>query len=549
MRVHIICRNWRDDRVLPRFVRYLVKHSGWSVGKEPSLAADINYLFAYFEKQRCPKIRGTTAAFMTHLESRKKAESAKAQLYLRVAGEVNVRITMNKAQAKALRREFGYYTTQIPLPLELARFTIPKRRNDIVKPVVGVSGYTYQSGRKGERMVARLAQSKLASKMILTASGRGWPVKTRRRTWDEMPRFYQGLDVFLCTSSVEGGPMTTLEALACGTPVVIPSGVGLHDELPDVLGIFRYPVGDYDKMEFQLRQALIAASGNRLDRGALREATKPHSVQAFCEGHRRAFEHYLYDKPKAGDLPNWQGNSGIYLVAFGRPARKSAKILLKGLKEHMPDTPIALCSDRPLSSEDILIKQPDRDIGGRIAKIRAYDLAPKKWRYIFYIDVDTECHADLSFYFKLLQSGWEYVICKEPHLHDLARNYARKYGKKDYSKTINALGTDEALMINGGVWAFRRCKRVKQFFDRWWHEWNGGEAGRDQGPWIRAMYAEPLRLFVLGSQWNTFPQYMAREKTAGLLHYPGRARRWKGAIKGRLDSKVAWAAVAPGDRK
>ena len=29
--------------------------------------------------------------------------------------------------------------------------------------------------------------------------------------------------------------MTTLETLASGIPVVIPSGVGLHDELPEVV--------------------------------------------------------------------------------------------------------------------------------------------------------------------------------------------------------------------------------------------------------------------------------------------------------------------------
>lgn len=47
---------------------------------------------------------------------------------------------------------------------------------------------------------------------------------------DEMPGFYNGIDVYVCASSCEGTPNPVLEAMACGVPVVS-TDVGLVPEL------------------------------------------------------------------------------------------------------------------------------------------------------------------------------------------------------------------------------------------------------------------------------------------------------------------------------
>ena len=60
---------------------------------------------------------------------------------------------------------------------------------------------------------------------------------------------------------------------------------------------------------------------------------------------------------------------------------------------------------------------------------------------------------------------------------------------------------------------------------------------------MRALYADPLKVFWLGNEWNTFPKYCKGLTTAGLMHYPGDARRWDGMIPGRIDSPEAWAMV------
>lgn len=543
MNVNIVCRNFLDDRVLPRFARHLAERNGWLLSRKPNPAADLNYWLAYFERLQHPEFSATpTATMFTHLE---EAGSGKAKAFHDVAQDTDLRISMNQMYAKVLRK-YGKTITP-PLPLELGFFTLadrPKRH----KPVVGFAGYQYKSGRKGADLAGRLVKG-FAKCATFTASGRRWPCETKLRKWAEMPRFYQGLDVFVCTSTIEGGPMTTLEAMATGCPVVIPSGVGLHDQIPDTLGVYRYQTGN----QASLSQALVLAILERdtINREALREATNPHSIQAWADANRIAFESLLYDRKKLDTAKLKDGNHGIYMVAFGEPARACAKRAIETIRENMPGFPVALVSDRPLGNEHIAIQAKDADIGGRIAKLKVYDLAPKQWKYVLYLDADIEIHSgDPKFYFDILQDGWEFVICKDAHLHETMYHFQRRNNKREYHTTIDQLGTTESLQINGGVWAFRRCAATKRFFERWYSEW-AIHKGRDQGALIRALYTDPLRTFWLCNEWNTLitpkgQQYPPGvEGSAGVLHFVGRARRWKGQVpqgKGLTDPE-AWDMV------
>lgn len=85
----------------------------------------------------------------------------------------------------------------------------------------------------------------------------------------EIPALYSALDVYLVTARVEGGPMTVLESLACGTPV-ISTRVGL---VPDVVveGIngFTAEIGDANSLtkfvtttasDLQLQNSLKSAA-------------------------------------------------------------------------------------------------------------------------------------------------------------------------------------------------------------------------------------------------------------------------------------------------
>jgi len=376
-----------------------------------------------------------------------------------------------------------------------------------------------------------------------------------------MPAFYQELDILVCTSRVEGGPMPPLEALSCGCSVVVPRGVGILDELPDVLGIHRYKRGDAADLIRALNKAREARGD--VDREALRAITEGMTVEAWCDAYREAFME-LMDGPTAGlaEVEEEQdvepveieieeedtapapepGQRGIYVVAFGDPARTCAMRLMKSAKKHMPEIPIALCAAKKIGPEDVLVTQPDSDIGGRRAKLNAYELAPAEWSSVLYLDADTEVMGDIRFYFELIEDGWEFVICKDPHLMDTMHSFRRRNNLAELDETAAQIYTLHTLQYNGGVWSFGRNSRVKRFFQRWQKHWEK-YAGRDQGALIRAMYTEPLKVYVLGNEWNTFPKYTKGIKTAGLMHYPGDARRWSGLIPGRIDSADAWKRV------
>jgi hypothetical protein len=557
MNVNVLCRNPNQDRVIPRFSRYLRDHNGWTLTAKPDPSCDAVYLSGYFEAQKAkPWPSVPVAAYFTHREAE---GSGKAKLFDQVAQRVQLRIATAAMYAEILA-PFGE-TVQIKPPVERDQFTIPKRTGrSRSRMVAGFSGFTYRSGRKGGDLALSAVESDVGRKLEWRASGRGWPVRTERLSWRQMPGFFQSLDVLVVTSLIEGVPMPPLEALSCGVSIVVPRGVGLLDELPDTLGIVRYERGNTRSLIGALAYAV--ESRGDVDREALRAVTEPYTIENWCTEHKRVIE-VLVKGPDAGmtekeiDVskpvqiqgipePTERGTGstrGIYCVAFGDPARACAAKMMETAKEHMLEIPIALCSDRKIGPEDVLIDSvPDSDIGGRRAKLRAYELAPAEWEAVLYLDADTEVVDDIRFYFELIEDGWEFVICKDPHLMDTMHAFRRKTNLAELNETADQIHTMHTLQYNGGVWAFGRNERVARFFARWLAEWEK-YAQRDQGALIRAMYTEPLRVYLLGNEWNTFKKYTKGIETAGLYHYPGRARRWRGQIPGRIDSEVAWKAV------
>ncbi len=555
-RIHIVCINHRDDRVLPRFARLLRDRLGWTLDAAPDPTADVLYLSGYFEATRLkPWPDVPAAAYFTHREEEPPG-NAKARLFDDVASKTQIRVAMCRLYAEPLSK-YGP-TVQPPLPVERDRFTIaakPKRG----RPIVGFSGYTYANHRKGEDLVKGIIASAIGGRVEWRASGRGWPVPTKGYPWAKMPEFYQGLDVLVCPSRVEGGPMPVLEALSCGVRVVIPKGVGILDEIPDTPGIYRYEKGDLTTMIAALEQA--AFTGKRVNREALRQAVAMHSVDAFVEAHRQAFAaafgaennagiaetlaqpvKVVVSKPTMPVNRNTGSKRGIYCVAFGAPARESAMRLMQTAKHHMPDIPICLCAASKIGPEDILITQPDSDVGGRRNKLRVYELAPAEWEFVLYLDADVEVVAPVYQFFEWIEDGWDFVICQDIDRMETVDSLNRKVTKDEVEETLRIVGSPHAQQYNGGVWSFRRNKSTARFFARWLGEWER-YGQRDQGALLRALHAAPIRVFVLGNEWNTFPKFQSGVQTAGLLHFPGEARRWGGAIPGRIDSPEAWAMV------
>jgi len=564
MKVHQVCQNWQEDRIIPRMARALAERLGWGLSAAVDPKADVVHLTGYFEATRLrPWPRQPVAAYFTHREEY-PPNNAKARLFDATAKRVQLRIVTCRMYGEMVAQHGP--TVEAAAPLERDHFVLAKaeRRPGMV---CGFSGYTYANKRKGEDLALAAVGSAIGQRVDWRASGRGWPVKVKRYAWADMPAFYQSLDVLVAPSRVEGIPMPPLEALACGVSVVVPWHVGLLDELPSMPGIHRYERGNAADLVRALEEAV--ATRPRVEREALREATAPYSVEAWVEDHAQAFEATFWgDAPMAHQVdagmttvepsgdPEEQvivvtkapverqtgSTRGIYCVAFGDPARTSALRMMTSAKQHMPDIPIALCAAKKIGPEDVLIIEPDSDVGGRRAKLKAYELAPAEWESVLYLDADTEVVAPIYQYFQWVEDGWELVICKDPHLMDTMASFVRANNKKELEDVQRSVRTLHTLQYNGGVWAFGRNERIARFFARWQAEWER-YAQRDQGALIRAMYTDPLKVLVLGNEWNTFPKYTKGITTAGLMHYPGDARRWRGLLPGRIDSDAAWGKV------
>ncbi len=542
MNINIVCETRRNSGILARLATTLSKTTGWTLTDAPRLGVDLNLWMVYIEYAETYSDWHFTpvAAWFTHYE---KGTLFKEFWWELAARKVDLRLTSAPIYL-AMLEEYGP-TALVTPPVDRELFCIKQRqRQDL--PTVGVAGYVHPHGRKGEHLIARLAGSELGQSINLVASGVGWPVQCKEREFGDLPTFFQSLDVYVCPSLIEGLPMPPLEALSCGVKIVIPTGVGLLDTLPDVPGIVRYERGDYEDMERAVGEALeVEAHPDEL-----RAVTEQYTAQAWAETHTAALSSVLASNVSSVVESDRHGGRGVLYVAYGKAARQCAAASMDSFKEYHRDIEVALVSNEPIGIEDIFILQPDIEVGARDQKTRIYDLAPNHWQYILYLDADTEVIADITFLFDALADGWDLVICKNPGKYHTARKMVRSDNKDECAVTFELIGTDQVMQLNGGVFAFQRNPRTQAFFTAWHREWERW-GKRDQAALLRALWMHPLKIYYLGNEWNTILRpdntgryTLEKSDSAGILHRPMTARRWRGLIQGRSDSQEAWAKVA-----
>jgi glycosyltransferase involved in cell wall biosynthesis len=131
-------------------------------------------------------------------------------------------------------------------PKAVSRRKLGLPENAFVVGFFGARGSDSDGGRKGmDVLLSVLRQAgKEIPELHVVLAGPGWEKFTTEFQAagsnatnfgfvprSEIPELYTVLDAYLVTARVEGGPMTVLESLACGTPV-ISTRVGL---VPDVV--------------------------------------------------------------------------------------------------------------------------------------------------------------------------------------------------------------------------------------------------------------------------------------------------------------------------
>lgn len=278
--VHIVHHD--ENHIVPRMAHWLADNLDWSLSTRPRTNADLNYYMPYtaFNKQLAPPTK--TAAWFTHYEP---ATRGKARLWREAAQLLDLRCTTSELYLGDLSQK-GPTAKLAPGVDESIFEPIEIGLGDELS-FLGFSGLS--SDRKGVALARRLVDGGWEA----LAAGTSWDgIDTRWFDYDQMWRFYNGIAIFVCTSTIEGIPAPPLEALACGKRIVIPRDVGVMDELPEQPGIRHYHCGDFDSMRVAIRRAVY--DKNKADPRELRKIIlERYTKQHWIASHVVAFEKVL----------------------------------------------------------------------------------------------------------------------------------------------------------------------------------------------------------------------------------------------------------------
>lgn len=240
-------------------------------GSEPDSSALINYYMTYSCWQK--KVSPVEIGFFTHLEKDARAN----RLFFDTAARLDYCICMSQPYEDALRARGIRDVVCISPGVDLEKFA-PRLQ-------IGVVGRTYHTGRKGESLVASLMDIDWIDWHF---TGEGWPGQALNLADSEMPAFYRKLDYVLVPAFYEGGPMSVVEALACGTRVIAPP-VGWVSEFPHI----EYRTGD----AADLRRVL---TGLYEDKKMLAESVQDITWDAWAKGHDWVFRMHAHDSQTPG---------------------------------------------------------------------------------------------------------------------------------------------------------------------------------------------------------------------------------------------------------
>jgi len=230
-------------------------------GGEARLAYYVNYAL-YQGPSGLPDV-----GFFTHLDE--------SHEFLERARRLDYCVCMSRVYADWLREHGVATVCHIPMGFDYYRY-----RSRLVLGVVGRLDHP----RKGAHLVNELR--KLPFVEVLTTEG--------RFAEDELRDLYQRIDYVLIPATVEGGPMSLLEGLAMGKPVIAPDGVGMVAEFGETPHIRTYAAGDLDA----LLAVVKACHQAKCERTRL---VQDRTWDRWAEDHHRPFRRLL--RERGCDLP------------------------------------------------------------------------------------------------------------------------------------------------------------------------------------------------------------------------------------------------------
>jgi len=251
--------------------KWLADGNGWTIGSEPDPHADVNYYMPYLMVNAETMPDTLTSGWFTHYElgtpwKMQKWNEARALVDMPCITAPMYTATLSNAHV-------------VTPGVDRERY-VPNYHEMGSKPIFGTAGVGQP--RKGPKLIIDLFYANIP--LDLRIAGMGWPFAHSVVGNKQMPQWYTSLDVYLCTSSIEGIPAPVLEASSCDVKVVIPNGVGICDQLPEMEGIRHYRKNDGQDMIRAIKQVL----DDKPSRGALRDVTADYTIDEWCNSHKIA---------------------------------------------------------------------------------------------------------------------------------------------------------------------------------------------------------------------------------------------------------------------
>jgi glycosyltransferase involved in cell wall biosynthesis len=281
VKVNVIVKRLNSDRIITRFGHYLTDGDPELIlSDKPDPSADINYRMLYMQGHE--PVDTITGAWFTHWPT----TVHKRNVYTKVAGEMDFATYSTPKYEHILEELHDGQPYFLNAVVDRDKFIIqPKIKRK--KPVIGFVGYMSEKGRKQPELVQQLINS--LPNLNFIAAGRGWPCFTYHYDWSELQDFYANIDVWVCTSKAEALPAPLLEALSCGTKVVMPIGCGLASEFRESIGVrFYNPNSLYD-----LITTLKVALYDNANPDYLRSLTEIYSIENWQKNHKDVFRKVL----------------------------------------------------------------------------------------------------------------------------------------------------------------------------------------------------------------------------------------------------------------
>lgn len=179
---------------------------------------------------------------------------------------------------------------------------------------------------------------------------------------------------------------------------------------------------------------------------------------------------------------------GVVFVAYGSKAQRVVAYAIDALRVIQPGMPYTVYSQVTPG----LTNQQN----SRLAKTTMLDWTP--YRYTCYMDADTRVRQSLAPAFEAIEAGWDIAMA---YSGNQGGDWLWHVGEDERDYTANRIG-GRGLQLQCGVMFVARNSVTRRLFSAWAAEWKRWR-GQDQGAFLRALYRNPVKLWILGSPWNS----------------------------------------------